>query len=120
MRYEELVRETRQWVEEGLISPDQADAIRARYREEAPQERRGRLAQVLGIVGSIALGLGVILLFAANWEGMPRVLRLAVLLLALVGTYAAGFYLSEVKRTHQTIGKCLLLLGTILFGASLF
>jgi uncharacterized membrane protein len=83
------------------------------------EERRARLAQMLGILGALVAGFGVILFFAANWSDIPRPLRVLLVLSAMVALFAAGFVLREI-RGHPNIGHAFIFLGTILFGASVF
>jgi uncharacterized membrane protein len=115
-----LNREIDRWLDEGLISAEQAEAIKGRYRDTATSERRARVVKALGIVGATVVGVGVILFFAANWDAIPRGARLALLVGALVASYAGGFYLREVRRAYSGIGHALILLGALLFGAGLF
>jgi uncharacterized membrane protein len=82
-------------------------------------ERRARLAHSLGILGALVAGFGVILFFAANWDDIPRPLRVVILLGGLVASYAAGFALREVFG-RPNIGHAFLFLGTLLFGVSVF
>jgi uncharacterized membrane protein len=119
MRYS-LTGRLRTWVEAGLISAEQADAI-ARHEQRAGQgERRGLAVQTLAYVGAIVAGLGVILFFAANWDAIPRPTRVAVLLATIGGAYGAGYVLRFARGTRPAVGEALLLLGAIAFGASLF
>ena len=46
--------------------------------------------------------------------------RLALLVAALAGSYGAGFFLREIRGTHASVGHALILVGALLFGASLF
>src|SRR5688500_14766401 len=75
MRYGHLSRRLHAWVEAGLISEEQADAIRGHEESAAHRERRGFAIQTLAYVGAIVAGLGVILFFAANWDAIPRPTR---------------------------------------------
>jgi uncharacterized membrane protein len=84
------------------------------------EERRARLAHMLGILGGLVAGFGVILFFAANWSDIPRPLRVLLLLTGVVAFFAAGFVLKEVRGTHPNIGHAFIFLGTVLFGASVF
>jgi uncharacterized membrane protein len=84
------------------------------------EERRARLAHMLGILGALVAGFGVILFFAANWSDIPRPLRVVLLLSGLVALFGAGFVLKEVRGTHPHIGHAFIFLGTVLFGASVF
>ena len=73
--------------------------------------------RTLAFLGAIGVGLGVILFFAANWDGIPRYGRLAVLVAGIVGLYAGGDRLAPAR---PRVAHALLLLGCLLFGASLF
>jgi uncharacterized membrane protein len=119
MRYDAWLREElEEWVREGIVSREQADAIDRRYGERGVPRRRNRVVQTLATVGAIVAGLGVVLFFAANWDGIPRPGRVVMLLALVVGSYAGGFVLRN--RGHEYVGAALLLLGGISFGASLF
>lgn len=107
-------------VAEGVISPEQASALRAHVRTSVAQERRQRAARAIGILGAAALGAGVILFFAANWSDIPRAIRVAILLSGLVAFYGAGFWLLEIRRVLGNVGQGFVFVGAILFGASLF
>jgi uncharacterized membrane protein len=114
---ERLVRELRNWTAEGLITEEQAQAILARYEGRAVQERRGRLVSVVAIVGAVVVGLGVILFFAANWSAIPHLIRLAMVVGATVGAYALG---DALRDTRPRVAHALVILGVLLFGASIF
>ena len=114
---EQIATESRLWVEEGLVSAEQAEAIRSRYVGRERSRRRDRFVRALAFVGAVGVGLGVILFFAANWDGIPEFVRLALLLGGIVGLYAAG---DRLTGSRPRIGEALLLLGCLLFGASLF
>ena len=75
---------------------------------------------MLAVIGVIAVGFGVIGFIAANWDGISHGLRLALLTLAISGSYAGGYHFRERTRSHPHIGEVLYLLGVLLFGAALF
>jgi uncharacterized membrane protein len=120
MRYRQLGQRLRTWVEAGLISEEQANAIRRHEERVGHGERRGLAIQTLAYVGAIVAGLGVILFFAANWDAIPRPTRVAALLATIAAAYGAGYLLRFARGTRPAVGEALLLLGTIAFGASLF
>jgi uncharacterized membrane protein len=121
MRYESwLAEEVTAWVREGIVSDAQAEAIRRRYTTEAVSRRRGRVTETLATVGAVVAGLGIVLFFAANWDGLPRPARVLLLLGTVVGAYVGGFWLRDVRGSRPHVGAALLLLGGIAFGASLF
>jgi uncharacterized membrane protein len=101
----------------GLGSVAMAGATAGRA---SPEERRERMAAVLGVMGALVTGFGVILFFAANWGDIPRWLRVASLIAGMALLYGLGYYLREVRRTNLHVAHALIFLGTVLFGASLF
>lgn len=114
-----LSRETEAWVAEGLVTAEQAEAIRRRY-VGAREERRSSATTALAVIGAVAVGLGVIGFVAANWDGMSHGVRLSLLTAAGAGAYAAAYHLRERTASRPRIGEALYLLGVLLFGASLF
>jgi len=112
-------RESEAWVAEGIVSAEQAAAIRARYAD-VHEERRSRATTALSVIGAIAVGFGVIGFIAANWDGMSHGVRLTLITAAVAGSYAAGFHLRERTGSSPRIGEALYLLGVLVFGASLF
>lgn len=120
MRLRELEHELDAWTTEGLVSPEQAAAIRSRYAREAPAATRERIVRVISSVGAVVAGLGVVLFVAANWDGMPRPTRVVLLLAVVAAAYGAGYVLREQRRTHPHVGEALYLLGGLAFAAELF
>ena len=120
-----LVGETRLWQDRGIITAEQAQAIAASYDvptaitpADAGDRARGRLVTILAIFGSLLVGLGVIFFFAANWEGIPRVVRLALIMVGIPSVYGAGYWLRYI-RSYQRVGTAVLLLAAILYGAGI-
>ncbi len=115
----QLSRESETWVAEGIVSAEQAAAIRSRYAEQR-EERRGSATTALAVIGAVAVGFGVIGFVAANWEEMSHGVRLVLLTAAIAGSYAAGFHLRDRTAARPRVGEALYLLGVLLFGASIF
>ena len=99
------------WVADGLISEAQRQQLIARYPPEAQALR------LLPLLGSVLVGLSGLSVVAANWQALPAVLRLALLLGSLVGSYGAGAYF--LRRGNPDLGHGLVGLGLLLFGASI-
>ncbi len=59
---------------EGLLTPEQAERIRARYQAGSEQAGNRQLL-VFAILGSLLVGLGIILIIAHNWDDLSRPLR---------------------------------------------
>jgi uncharacterized membrane protein len=114
---EQIGVELRSWVRDGLVSEQQADAIRARYARDAGSERRSRLITVLATIGVAAVGIGVILFFAANWDGIPKLARLVLLLAAIGAAFGGG---ERLSRRYARVGEAVTFLGGLLYGAAIF
>ncbi|MBK9176482.1 MAG: DUF2157 domain-containing protein [Flavobacteriales bacterium] len=69
-----LIESLPQLVAEGLITPEQADRIRTRYGAD---DARGasRMLLVFAVLGSLLVGLGLILIVAHNWDDFSRTTR---------------------------------------------
>lgn len=119
---ERLARESERWVAEGIVTAEQAAAIRERHAHEGAEREvgRGRAATALAVIGALAVGFGVIGFVAANWEEMAHGVRLALLTAAVAGAYAGGYQLRERTGRLPRLGEALYLLGVLLFGASIF
>jgi len=97
---------------------DQAEAIRKRYPDETPGLPWGTI--IFSGLGGVILGLGVILLFAYNWDKIPRFWKLALIfgVLGIVHTIAVNLYTRSER--FKALGEALGLLGTMIFGAGIF
>lgn len=119
-----LLNEVSGWESEGLISKEQAEAIRERYRAGAEaasaRARRSRLVIVLAVLGAILVGVGVVLIISANWQGMSPPLKVAILLAAMIAAYAGGYDMAYRRQHRPLVGAALIFLGTLLYGASVF
>ncbi len=113
-----LIEEIGSWRNEGLISPEQAKVLTARYAAEGPGREWGLL--VLTGLGSVVFGLGIILFFAYNWEGMHRFAKLGTVAIGLVGVHGLGAWLRRQGSDRRGLGEALHLLGTMLFGAGIW
>jgi uncharacterized membrane protein len=111
------------WRESGIISGDQSEAI-LNY-EAAPEEpfrlglRFNRLIVVLATLGAILIGAGIISFVAANWQGIPSIAKLALLIGGQIATYVIAFQLQFV-RGYPRIGGAIMFTGAAWFGANVF
>jgi uncharacterized membrane protein len=114
-----LQEESARWVKEALIGEEHRRAILARY-PDSPAESRDRTTLILSLLGSILVGAGVILFFAANWPVIPAWIKVGVIFTTVLGAYGAGYYLQFVSGTYPRLGHGLILLGGILYGAAIW
>jgi uncharacterized membrane protein len=114
MRKNLLRRETRRWVDEGLVEPFQAERILNRYGTSLNDTAPSALGLLTGLAGLFA-GLALLLLVSANWEQLPRLARFAglVTLTAVLN----GWGVLRLARAGS--GSGLLFLGGFAYGASI-
>ena len=116
----QLRQEVEAWQRDGTVSAEQGRAILARYPENPAgyeaARRRQRLVVGLSILGAVLVGLGVITFFAANWNEIPRAVKLGALIAGVVLSYGSAFFLWQ-RLGYATVGIALVLLGCITYGA---
>ena len=116
----QLRREVEEWERDGIITPQQAQAILSRYPEDSADyeaaRRRQALVVGLSILGAVLVGLGVITFFASNWNEIPRGVKLGALVAGVALSYGPGYFLWQ-RLGYTAIGIALVLLGCIIYGA---
>lgn len=106
------------WVAAGAISGEQAGRIRQFYPAPTPGLPWGML--LFSGLGAVLAGLGIILLFAYNWQAIPKFAKLGLIFLALGGAHAGGLAMLRQADWRRQLGEVLCLLGTMLFGAGIW
>ncbi len=84
-----LHQEIAHWQEEGILDEATGAVLRGRYPVASPSGVTWGLL-VFSVLGGLLVGLGVISLFAANWEWLGREARAVVSLLPLAACGVAG------------------------------
>lgn len=92
------------------------EAINTENKESDSQKK---VIKIIIIAGVIFIGAGIFSFVAANWQEMGRFIKVALIILALLASYVAGWYLKE-KRGFMKTGEALFLLGAIIYGAGIF
>lgn len=101
------------WIDAGLIAADKRDAI----LDCVPDPRRLDAATALAWVGGALLGIAIIAFVGANWDGIPRIARFA-LLLAFFAT-AAGAAAWAAHKERPIFSDIALTLAALIFAASI-
>lgn len=113
----DLAREALDWVREGLISEPQAVAICRRYGIENMAEGRSAGYFVLMGLGYLFIGLAVITLLSANWDEIPRAVRMLGLIGLTLATNLIGLY--KYRRGERSAAVGAFFLGGLFYGASI-
>jgi uncharacterized membrane protein len=108
------------WQSEGLISPDQANALTQRYQLEriGAESLRTLLGVIYGI-GIVLVAIGVISFVAFHWTGMTRTSKVVLIFAAMLACHGLGFYLWQISGKSPKLGHALICLGTLIFGANI-
>lgn len=102
------------WVQKGLI--DQATANRLNAELDDSSGGFG-LGGVLAIFGALLLGAAIITLVAANWDAIPRLTRVAAIIVLIWMTWLCGAW--RDKAGDRIFSQVLYLIGTLAFGAGI-
>lgn len=108
-----LRQETTRWVAEGIVTPEQAERIRARHPEAEGAAARRFLAIVTMLGGALCV-VGVALIVSANWDKIHRWVKLASLVGWLVAAYGTGWWLKVKRGDYPKLGDALLMGGCAL------
>lgn len=118
-----LKKEVAEWENKGIITEDQAQAILSLYAGESPREAakgRSRAITVISVIGSVLIGIGVILIVASHWNEIPAFLRFILLVGTTFATYYLGWHLEFETKTKPQLGHALIFLASIMVGATIF
>jgi uncharacterized membrane protein len=114
--------ETVRWTTEGIIDEDQQKKILTLYkRSPKPGEKsvKKRLPAIIISLAAVLLCSGIILFYAANWKRMPPAVKLLQVFVLIIGTYTASYYMLAVRKSNIFIGRVLLMVGMVSYGAGI-
>jgi len=98
--------------EAGLITAEQQRQIVAHFKLK---EEGSQFLTIISFVGAVLVACGIILLIAANWDEIPRGVKIATGLLLMLAAHGGGWYLREVNGQYRKSGEALHLAGSGLF-----
>lgn len=108
-----LERDLDVWIGKSLVPGENRAAILASIGEG----RRLEASTALAVVGVLLAGVALIALVAANWSGIPRVARFALILSVFLG--AAGAASWAVSRGRLLTAQALLCLSGLIYAAAI-
>ena len=107
-----LTIEVNSWLNEDIITDEQADNILGLY-----EIKKSSLRMILFIAGGVLLGLGGISFAAAQWHELPKLLRVFMILGGYLGSLVVY---ALVGRSQTRSGRSFLLLASVIFGSGIF
>ncbi|WP_405566263.1 DUF2157 domain-containing protein [Polaribacter sp. Asnod6-C07] len=92
-----LIRELQTLVKNEVISIEVADKIETYYNSKSPNQSN-KLLTIFGVIGSLLVGLGIILVLAHNWDNFSKITKTVLAFLPLlVGQIIVGYSLLKKK-----------------------
>ncbi len=102
------------WQGEGLIDAETASRLNADLEKH---KSVFSLGSVLATLGGLLLGAAVIMLVAANWQEMPRLMRIGVIFVLIWVSYLGGAW--RQVQGDRIFPGALYVLGAASFGAGI-
>jgi uncharacterized membrane protein len=109
-----LERDLSIWVEKGLLQEATAGALLNEYDARPASFSLGK---VLMILAAILLGAALLLVVASNWEAIPRLVRVVVILATIWTVHLGAAAL--LRRGAMAAASGLLVIGTLSFGGAI-
>lgn len=115
-----LKKELPLWQERGILDASQTKALNDLYQLEDITSKANRsFLGGISVLGVSLVGLGAISFVAANWQWIPSLWKVALLLAAMWGVQGVGFYLWKIRNSYPVLGHGLIFLGSLLYGANI-
>ncbi|HOP64889.1 MAG TPA: DUF2157 domain-containing protein, partial [Spirochaetota bacterium] len=128
-----LIFEMKEWVKEGLITPEQQGKIESKYTpflssstktesgQQITDEKKDtiNIARVVIGLATLCLAAGIIIFYASNWRKMPPVVKLIQIFILMFSIYGSSLFFLDPRRKHQSIGSALLVLGIVSYGVGI-
>lgn len=108
------------WVSEGLINTEQAGKMISDIENGDDEKSSKRIIFAFSTLGSVLLGVGFILFFAANWQTLPALAKILMLAAFTFGAAFGGYFLKYENKNYPKTGASLIFLSSLLIGALIF
>ncbi len=106
-----LYREGPKWVEEGIITEVQLDALQQKYASPFSSKN------ILITIGFLCIGIGILSIVAAQWSLIIPIGRVTILGAGLIAAFGAGIW--ALRRDARALCESFFVFGVLLFGASI-
>ena len=113
-------KQIREWLESGTITQEQAQQMIADVDQKNKEVRSTKFIVAISTIGAVLFGLGAILFVASNWQKIPNLMKVLILLGSTLSAYYLGYLFKYDKKNLPKVGASLFFLSALLFGASVF
>ncbi|MBP8083303.1 MAG: DUF2157 domain-containing protein [Spirochaetes bacterium] len=120
-----LITEVRKWTEQGIITREQQEKIESLYQISPLQQKTASSRKSLNFISAImglavlCLTAGIIVFYASNWKKMPPSAKLIQVFLLIIASYGGSAWFLFNENRSRLIGRSLLILGMISYGAGI-
>jgi len=115
----ELAAEARSWVDERIVSEEQAGRILERYGARLPDGTERSVGYIVLLsLAALFAGLSILVFVSANWDEIPRGVRMGTLVALTLAFHIIGLY--QKRFGDAKIATVWFLLGCLSYGASIF
>jgi uncharacterized membrane protein len=105
-----LHREGPKWVDEGLITAQQLDALQKKYTSSISSKN------ILITIGFFCMGIGILSIVEAQWYLIIPIARVAILSTGVLAAFGAGIW--AYRRGARALCESFIIFGVLLLGAS--
>ncbi|KPF41743.1 DUF2157 domain-containing protein [Rhizobium sp. G187] len=109
-----LKRDLDDWAQRGLIDAPLAERLLADHDQRAGGFSLG---SVLGMLAATLIAASILMLVAANWDAIPRLVKLGGII-AMIWIFNLGGWLARAREAKRIAAACLVL-GSASFGAGI-
>lgn len=95
-----VIKELPDLIEAQVITEETAQRIKD-YYDHRPGQSANRLFIVFGILGSLLVGMGIVLIIAHNWDELPKIAKLAIGFLPLLIGQGVCAYVITKKSNER-------------------
>lgn len=106
------------WTEKKLITGKQRTRLAEDWKDYDQDRRGGKFVFTVAVIGALLLGIAAIVFISANWESIPSLAKIALMLAFTVVAALGGQWLRT--KGYPKIGVSLVFLSTLLWGATVF
>ncbi len=114
-----LYEELPQLIERGVLSQEVADKLHGHYGDVKAVDRKWTVIILCSVLGALLIGLGIILVFAHNWEELSRPVRAVLSLLPLVIAQALAWWVIVKRPTSYALKEGSATFLSLMVGSSL-
>jgi len=119
MKKKEIFEFINSWKEKNIITEEQGICMEKDVRHSLSEKSGRHFVSILLSMGAVAIGAGILLLIASNWSGIPRIVKLILILLLPLIPFAYTYYDFIVRGQKGIFGRVANMLSPALVGGAL-